>query len=258
MSDKYTYADVIIDPNDPRVEIGAKYYWADIAYDVLKSANKDGGTGILEKVLHNSDLPFVIKTACDCACLIRKKEYTENDIITDVSDPRLKDAIGKTVYVAHKLYGSIVDNANNNDSANKGVLVNLGYDPSHPFEVHTELGLHWDRIILSKNQPPRKKYVPFDFDDPEVRKELMGKTIVNNYGLDGEGEFREAMIVGFENKSDEDSDCWSSNGDTDGTIVWTSDSGFHADEFLKKCTFLDGSPCGKLVEENDKRKEIAE
>ena len=96
MADKYTYADVIIDPNDPRVEIGAKYYWADIAYDVLKSANIDGGTGILEKISHDSDLPFVIKTDCSCACLIRKKE-------------------------------------------------------------------------------PEKKYVPFDFDNPEVRKELMGK-----------------------------------------------------------------------------------
>lgn len=83
---EYTYADVIIDPNDLRVEIGAKYYWADIAYDVLKSANKDGGTGILEKVLHNSDLPFVIKTACDCACLIRKKEPEKKYVPLNLND----------------------------------------------------------------------------------------------------------------------------------------------------------------------------
>lgn len=98
MADKYTYADVIIDPNDPRVEIGAKYYWADIAYDVLKSANKDGGTGILEKVLHNSDLPFVIKTACDCACLIRKKEPEKKYVPFDLSDPEVRKALmGKTI-----------------------------------------------------------------------------------------------------------------------------------------------------------------
>lgn len=101
MADKYTYADVIIDPNDPRVEIGAKYYWADIAYDVLKSANKDGGTGILEKVLHNSDLPFVIKTACDCACLIRKKEpvkkYVPFDLSKEEDRARLRGA-----WVRHK------------------------------------------------------------------------------------------------------------------------------------------------------------
>ena len=27
MSDKYTYADVIIDPDDPRVELGKEYYF---------------------------------------------------------------------------------------------------------------------------------------------------------------------------------------------------------------------------------------
>lgn len=231
MSDKYTYADVIIDPNDPRVEIGAKYYWADIAYDVLKSANKDGGTGILEKVLHNSDLPFVIKTACDCACLIRKKEYTENDIITDVSDPRLKDAIGKTVYVAHKLYGSIVDNANNNDSANKGVLVNLGYDPSHPFEVHTELGLHWDRIILSKNQPPRKKYVPFDLTKEEDRTKLRGAWVRHKQNPE-----RENLITGL---GDETVDF----------AVYFGDVAIGTGVLLENFEFVDGSPCGKLVEE---------
>ena len=232
MSNKYTYADVIIDPDDPRVEIGAKYYWADIAYDVLKSANKDGGTGILEKVLHNSDLPFVIKTACDCACLIRKKEYTENDIITDVSDPRLKDAIGKTVYVAHKLYGSIVDNANNNDSANKGVLVNLGYDPSHPFEVHTELGLHWDRIILSKNQPPRKKYVPLDLNDREDVFNLMGSWLMSKTS----GSYHCVITIKPAKN-----------------LVYIDGFGeIGPQELLEDFIFVfNDSPCGKLVEETE-------
>ena len=100
MADKYTYADVIIDPNDPRVEIGAKYYWADIAYDVLKSANKDGGTGILEKVLHNSDLPFVIKTACDCACIIRKKEPEKKYVPFDLSDAAVREKLwGKRIVI---------------------------------------------------------------------------------------------------------------------------------------------------------------
>ena len=85
MSNKYTYADVIIDPEDPRVVIGKEYYWADIAYDVLKMANKDGGTGTLEKVSHDSDLPFVIKTDCSCACLIRKKEPKKKHVLFNLS-----------------------------------------------------------------------------------------------------------------------------------------------------------------------------
>lgn len=83
---EYTYADVIIDPNDLRVEIGKEYYWADIAYDVLKMANKDGGTGTLEKVSHDSDLPFVIKTDCSCACLIRKKEPEKKYVPLNLND----------------------------------------------------------------------------------------------------------------------------------------------------------------------------
>ena len=175
---EYTYADVIIDPEDPRVEIGKEYWYADYPFNVLLYANIGNVAccGILSEIDRKDITPFFIRGQHN-VCLIRKKEYTKNDIITDVSDPRLKDAIGKTVYVAHKLYGSIVDNANNNDSANKGVLVNLGYDPSHPFEVHTESGLHWDKIIISKNQPPRKKYVPFDLSKEEDRNCLKGKWI---------------------------------------------------------------------------------
>lgn len=176
-----------------------------------------------------------------------KPRYTEADIISDPHDPRLEGAIGKVCYVVHHLYyGDVVANANNDDKSHKGILVSLGYDPASPFEVHTEAGLYWKKIIIAKDQP---EYVPFDLDNPEVRRELMGKTIINNYGLDGDGEFREVMIVGFMNKSDEDRDCWSSNGDTEGTIAMTVEGYFHANELLKECTFSDGTPCGKLKED---------
>lgn len=168
MSGKYTYADVIIDPEDPRVEVGEEYYWADLAYDVLKVANKDGGTGILEKILHDRDLPFVIKTGCDCACIIRKKE-------------------------------------------------------------------------------PVKKWVPFDFDDPEVRKTLMGKTIkANNRPFSRQ--YVEFTISCFE-LVDKGAEGVGSHWEV---------NGIKEDELFHDWTFLDGSKCGKLVEKDDKWKEIAE
>ena len=240
---EYTYKDVIIDPEDPRVEIGAEYYFGDNPGEALKWANSNHETHRLSMIL-KENYPFSFKGLYS-PCIIRKKEYTENDIITDVSDPRLKDAIGKTVYVAHKLYGSIVDNANNNDSANKGVLVNLGYDPSHPFEVHTELGLHWDRIILSKNQPPRKTYAPFDLSDAVVREQLWGKRIVINdpYSIAGKAFKREvhSMITGF---------TFSTGIDSEGD--WEINAGecsLNAEEALKYAYFYDETPCGRLVEE---------
>ena len=49
MSDKYTYADVIIDPEDPRVEVGAEYYAANSISSALKAAN-EGNEGLLAKL----------------------------------------------------------------------------------------------------------------------------------------------------------------------------------------------------------------
>lgn len=38
MAERYTYRDVIIDPDDPRVEIGAEYYFSDFPVDCLRFA----------------------------------------------------------------------------------------------------------------------------------------------------------------------------------------------------------------------------
>lgn len=171
MADKYTYADVIIDPNDPRVEIGEEYYFGDFPALLLHNV-MHGWSSLKLKEVDKNELKYPFRHGdYKYACIIRKKI-------------------------------------------------------------------------------PEKKYVPFDLDKPEVRKNLMGKTIVHNYGLDGDGEFREMMIIGFENKGDEDADDYSSNGDTKGTIAWTATSAFHADELLKECTFIDGSPCGEEVEDD--------
>lgn len=76
---EYTYKDVIIDPEDPRVEIGMKYYRADFPKRVLNIANNDEDYfGTLESVDTESlEVPFVVKTGSaysSWACLIRKKE----------------------------------------------------------------------------------------------------------------------------------------------------------------------------------------
>ena len=238
---EYTYKDVIIDPDDPRIEIGEEYYFGESPIQALNFANDNGRGAVLSMVDDEDNLgPFWFSDvgyshAKGAVCIIRKKEYTEDDIITNVSDPRLKDAIGKTVYVAHKLYGSIVDNANNNDSAHKGVLVNLGYDPSHPFEVHTELGLHWDRIILSKNQPPRKTYAPFDLTEEEDRAWLANSWI----RLKEDSGIHEYLISGFIVSDDVQ-------------YVLINLGAMSPGKLLEDFIFTsDHAPCGKLVEEEE-------
>ena len=157
----------------------------------------------------------------------RKPEYTEADIISDINDPRLEGSIGKVCYVAHHLYDYIVANANNDDKSHKGILINLGYDPAFPFEVHTEMGLHWKQIIIAKNQPSQPEYVPFDLSREEDRQLLRGKWLRSNQN-------REEMITGFHMLD---------NG------KWTADMSCFAnatgDGLFRFYTFLDGTQCGK-------------
>ena len=79
-SPKYTYADVIIDPNDPRVEIGKEYWYGYKPRQVLDKANNKHNTRTLLDVRCGDVNPFIISSVvCDnfaMACLIRKKELT--------------------------------------------------------------------------------------------------------------------------------------------------------------------------------------
>ena len=156
---EYTYADVIIDPNDPRVEIGAEYYRSDYPKRVLKHASNDNDLGTLEEIDNESpETPFIVRTGSALstspwACLIRKKE-------------------------------------------------------------------------------PVKKYVPFDLNDPEVRKSLRGRWIKADCG--------EYQISGFRSIDGEDGEEWE---------VAVAFGVISSKNLFDRWTFEDGSKCGKLVEE---------
>ena len=72
---EYTYKDVIIDPEDPRVEIGKMYYFSGTASDCLAYARRDDYHYIakLREVTKELCYPFEIGNSL-YACLIRKKE----------------------------------------------------------------------------------------------------------------------------------------------------------------------------------------
>lgn len=90
MADKYTYADVIIDPNDPRVEIGKEYYFGDNPKQVINKANNSGTSLILYSVYREeSDYnPFHFgRNALDFyPCIIRKKEPEKKYVPLDLND----------------------------------------------------------------------------------------------------------------------------------------------------------------------------
>ncbi len=148
---EYTYKDVIIDPEDPRVEIGKEYYFALGAQSCIDYANKDSRVATLNKIGSGAFRPFITDDNKDYPFIIRKKE-------------------------------------------------------------------------------PEKKYAPFDLSKEEDRARLRGAWIRRK---DYPGD--EYQIVGI--------------SITNNLIFFDDSAQLSTDVLLKRCEFVDGSPCGKLVEE---------
>lgn len=97
---EYSYKDVIIDPDDPRVEIGAEYYRADYPKKVVRRANDDShdALGTLVGIdAISPETPFIIANAgygsLSWACLIRKKETKKKYAPFDLSKPEVRDKL---------------------------------------------------------------------------------------------------------------------------------------------------------------------
>lgn len=148
---EYTYKDVIIDPDDPRVEIGKEYYYCDYPTGCLERAIKDDVAHLagLENVYSRSIGHFFIDDTYSI-CIIRKKE--------------------------------------------------------------TE-----------------KKYVPFDLTKEEDRARLRGAWVRFN--------------------NDPAYECQVFAISKERVYIWSNCDYLTPEELLRDCVFLDGSPCGKLVEE---------
>ena len=84
---EYTYKDVIIDPEDPRVEIGKEYYFANHVKSVLSFANIDVGYSLstLSVIEAKSDYPFVDSLGNMNAFIIRKKEPKKKYVPFDLT-----------------------------------------------------------------------------------------------------------------------------------------------------------------------------
>lgn len=85
MTEKYTYADIIIDPEDPRAEIGKEYYWSDHPSSLLMEV-QDGIKQPLPllRIVSGSEHPFKNKDA-GYQCIIRKKKPEKRYVPFDLS-----------------------------------------------------------------------------------------------------------------------------------------------------------------------------
>ena len=85
MSEKYSYSDVIIDPEDPRVEIGEKYYFALRADACIDYANRGVRVNSLDAIDTSGGYYPFITDEKDYPFIIRKKEPVKKYMPFDLS-----------------------------------------------------------------------------------------------------------------------------------------------------------------------------
>ena len=82
---EYSYEDVIIDPNDPRVEIGETYYFALGAQACIDYANRGVRERTLKRIDESLYNPF-IGDEKDYPFIIRKKEPVKRYVPFDLNE----------------------------------------------------------------------------------------------------------------------------------------------------------------------------
>lgn len=168
-------------------------------------------------------------------------EYTYEDIIMDPEDPRLEGAIGKECFFADYPM-RLLENARSNSSVVRWYrLKSISKDEKYPFADHD--GHTWTLIIIKKEEP-KPKYMPFKDMYEFVNRYFYLNTNDNEQSLQLLN--MNAIWLRYNNNAIRlVTDIW-----TDGVYLGSDRLKTKWEELLKCYTFLDGSPCGKLAEEN--------
>ncbi len=182
-------------------------------------------------------------------------EYTYDNILINPSKEGIESLIGKEVY-CHENPCLCLKNANKKSTDFLGVLMKIHKDSNNPFCVKQNYGVYkYPCIIEKKEEPkPKPKYIPFEnvteFLDayrntPDCLPEEVSCLSHNGIWLNDMETDAYCMVT----------EIWDSGiviGDKSVTIGETVV--FHDitawEELLKNYTFLWGTPCGKLAEED--------
>lgn len=284
---EYTFKDVIIDPNDPRVEIGKMYYFALGAQDCIDYANRDVRKRTLDRIDTTLYNPF-ISDEKDYPFIIRKKEPTYEERQSEwlkANNIKIGDHVRVTRIAKDHEDGwnNSWDDHEMNPSVNKvydiidvhdryGIRLNLGFwGYWYPYfvlekveEPEFKLGdfvmekdtamvgvvvMKTEEGLLSvyQNVPEavllfsedelehvKAHLEPFDLKREFHRNKLRGKWVSPKY----KGEYwKELLISGFVIEDNQELLHLCGYGET------------NAQTLLEAFCFLDGSPCGLVVED---------
>lgn len=152
-------------------------------------------------------------------------EYTYKDVIIDPEDPRVE--VGKEYYSGDNPR-VVINKANEGKTSSILASIYTEKDNYHPFYFGRNTLDFYPCIIRKKD--PEKKWVPFDLSKEEDRKKLRGAWVRHkNSG-------REYVITGL-------------YLDETPPYVEVNDNGYEPEYLLEEYEFIDGTPCGKLVEQ---------
>ena len=171
-------------------------------------------------------------------------EYSYNDIIMDPEDPRLEGAIGKECYFSD-YPTKLLESARYNSALYLDCLTNISKEKACPFVDKN--GSAWTLIIIKKEEPkPKSKFIPF-----ESAEEFIDAYDNANYSVkNGTAENKLFNYGGIwlRNKNDDSMymviEIWN-----DGVVLGSDQIATPWKYILDEYTFLDGTTCGKEVED---------
>lgn len=239
---EYTIKDVIIDPEDSRAEVGKRYYFSLGAQDCVDRANRDSrATELLAIDKSGGYHPFISDGEKDYPFIIRKKEpsYAERQAKW-IADNDIKR--GDKVRIV-RAADSKEDGWRNRWNPDMDEAVGRVGTVSHISANLAELGIGVDAPGVGEFMYPyfvlekaEEEHAPYDFEDQDCRALLVGKVVRYKSGDAG----GPVMITGFERLE--------SRG-------WIAHLGggnvTDAEELLNHCEFIDGTPCGVAVEDEE-------
>ena len=166
-------------------------------------------------------------------------EYTYKDIIIDPTSEEAKNAVGEGCY-----FGSnpktVLDFANCNEKKFLRVLECIKPEEDNPFYDYK---YGFPCIIVKKEEP--KKYVPFETLDEFIESYKKAEERID-YSNAEDYIASCGMWLRFNN---DDVLCAVTEIWTDGVFLGHDHMKIKWEELFNFYTFLDGSPCGKEVEE---------
>lgn len=237
---EYTYKDIIIDPNDPRLEgaIGKECYFADYPKLLLEDARSNSSiicSYRLREICKNAKYPFVDKDRHTWTLIIIKKEPCYEDQVKQwIEENNLK--VGDYVKVTRR--------AENHADGLDDYWYDLMRDSVGKILKVKEIsnfimldnGINYPYFVLEKTEPPKPKYVPFEskeefidaFHYHDNTKYSETDDILLNYGMWLKLNELYVLVTCI---SDE--------------YIKTFESCYFWNELLENFEFLDGTPCGK-------------